>query len=113
MPLTDIRIRGLQPTEKPFKISDAGGLHVLVNPSGSKLWRYAYRFEGKQKLLALGAYPDVSLREARRARDEARGFLDGGSDPGLIRKTENRSSDVLTKVSNTSLSASLVVSSPS
>lgn len=90
MPLTDVKLRALQPSDKPFKISDASGLHVLVNPNGSKLWRYAYRFEGKQKLLALGAYPDVSLREARQARDDAREILDGGADPSLVRKAEKR-----------------------
>lgn len=75
MPLTDIKLRALQPAEKPFKISDASGLNALVNPSGSKLWRYACRFEGRQKLLALGAFPDVSLGEARQARDSARELL--------------------------------------
>jgi integrase len=90
MPLTDVKLRALQPTKKPVKVTDAGGLHVLVNPGGSKLWRYAYRFEGKQKLLALGAYPDVTLRQARQARDDARELLDSGSDPGLARKTEKR-----------------------
>lgn len=90
MSLTDLKLRTLQPAAKPFKISDAGGLHVLVNPGGSRLWRYAYRFGGKQKLLALGAYPEISLRDARQARDEARDLLDRGEDPGLARKMEKR-----------------------
>lgn len=62
MPLTDTNVRSVKAGEKPRKISDGGGLHLLVNPTGSKLWRMAYRFEGRQKLLSFGAYPAVSLR---------------------------------------------------
>ena len=57
MPLTDIEIRNAKPASKPFKLSDTGWLFLLVNPGGSKLWRIAYRFAGKEKLLSLGAYP--------------------------------------------------------
>ena len=75
MPLTDVRIRALKPAEKPVKHSDGGGLYLLVTPQGSRLWRVAYRFHGRQKTLALGAYPVVSLAEARSKLMEARKLL--------------------------------------
>ena len=71
MPLTDVRIRSLKPADKPHKYSD-GGLFLFIPPSDSKLWRMAYRFEGKSRLLSFGAYPAVSLKDARERRDEAR-----------------------------------------
>ncbi|VVT29713.1 Arm DNA-binding domain-containing protein [Hoeflea sp. EC-HK425] len=75
MPLTDTRIRGLKPGEKPIKHGDGGGLLLVVNPNGSKLWRMVYRYGGKQKQLAFGAWPDVSLAQARAHRDAARKLL--------------------------------------
>jgi integrase len=87
MPLTDTACRFAKPKEKPFKLSDAGGLHLLVNPNGSKLWRLAYRFEGKQKSLAFGRYPDVSLADARERRDSAKGQLARGFDPSVKRSS--------------------------
>lgn len=90
MPLTDAKLRALKPAAKPYKISDSEGLHVLVTTSGSVLWRFAYRFGGKQKLLALGAYPLVPLIEARAKRLEAKRLLQGGKDPGQERKMEKR-----------------------
>jgi len=86
MPLSDTQLRSLKPESKPRKLSDFEGLFLLVNPSGSRLWRFSYRFGGKQKLLALGAYPAVSLREARRAKDDARELLAKGMDPAHERK---------------------------
>ena len=86
MPLTDIAIRGLVSNDKPLKKADEKGLYLLVQPSGGKLWRFKYRFSGKEKKLALGRYPDVSLKEARRRRDEARQTLAMGIDPGEERK---------------------------
>jgi hypothetical protein len=62
--LTDTKVRGIKPKEKPFKISDGAGLYLLVQPSGSKLWRMAYRFQGRQKTAAFGIYPDVSLSKS-------------------------------------------------
>ncbi len=70
-PLTDAKLRTLKPATKPYKVSDSEGLHVLVTTTGSVLWRFAYRFEGKQKLLALGSYPFVPLAEARGRRQSA------------------------------------------
>jgi integrase len=72
------------------KRSDGGGLFLLVTPSGGKLWRLSYRFEGKQKTLALGRYPAVTLADARRARDEAKEQLAAGLDPALKKKAEKR-----------------------
>lgn len=68
------------------KLSDANGLQLWVQPNGSRLWRLAYRFQGKQKLLALGTYPETSLQAARELRDEARKLLRAGTDPSVARK---------------------------
>jgi integrase len=90
MPLTDVQCRNAKPVEKPIKISDSGGLFLLVQPTGGKLWRLAYRFAGKQKTLALGAYPVVSLKDARGQRDEAKELLARGIDPSEEKKAEKR-----------------------
>jgi len=90
MPLTDAKLRALKPAGKPIRISDGAGLFIQVGPSGSKLWRMAYRFGGKQKLLAFGAYPNISLREARRQREAAKDALEAGRDPAHDRKIEKR-----------------------
>lgn len=90
MPLTDLRIRNLKPTEKAFKVSDGGGLNLTVTPKGSKLWRLSYRFAGKQKTLAIGGYPVVTLEKAREARLAARRLLADGVDPSEAKKTEKR-----------------------
>ena len=65
MPLSDVAIRNLKSREKPFKATDSHGLYLLINPTGSRLWRFKYRFNGKEKLLALGSYPLVGLKLAR------------------------------------------------
>ena len=88
MELTDTAIRRSRPTEKPYKLADGKGLYLLVNPSGSKLWRWKYRHEGKEKLMPFGAYPDVSLADARVRHAEARRILAAGSDPMVQRKVE-------------------------
>lgn len=88
MALTDTTIRNAKPAEKPLKLFDGGGLFLLVAPTGGKLWRLKYRFDGKEKLLALGAYPDVGLKKARERRDEARSRLADGIDPAQYRKAE-------------------------
>ncbi|WP_425418179.1 tyrosine-type recombinase/integrase [Oricola indica] len=88
MPLTDTKLRGLKPTEKPTKHSDGGGLFLLVTPQGSKLWRLAYRFGGKQKTLAFGSYPIVTLAEAREKRDNAKRLLAEKIDPSQQAKLE-------------------------
>jgi integrase len=90
MPLKDVAVRNAKPTGKPRKLSDGGGLHVLIQPTGGKLWRLAYRFAGKQKTLALGVYPAVSLEEARRRRDEAKKLLARSIDPSVQRKANKQ-----------------------
>jgi len=70
--LADIQIRKIKPTDKPQKLSDGGGLFLLVIPQGGKFWRMAYRLDGKQKTLSLGEYPYVSIAEARNKREEAK-----------------------------------------
>src|SRR5580704_1486347 len=84
--LNDLRIRQSKPRDRDYKLADYNGLHLLVRPNGSKLWRLAYRFAGKQKLLALGAYPTVTLAEARDARDANRKLIANGTDPCLQRR---------------------------
>jgi hypothetical protein len=87
-PLTDASIRNAKPMEKPWKLFDGGGSYLEITPSGGKLWRFKYRFGGKEKLLALGAWPEVSLAAARRQREEVRALLAQGIDPGEVRKAE-------------------------
>lgn len=88
MALTDIKVRTAKPTDKQYKLTDGSGMHLLVHPNGSKYWRLQYRFGGKQKMLALGVYPDVSLADARSRRDEARKLLANSIDPGDKKKND-------------------------
>ncbi|MDE3071841.1 MAG: integrase arm-type DNA-binding domain-containing protein [Pseudomonadota bacterium] len=86
MPLTDTTIRTAKPADKPRRLFDGGGLYLEVSPAGGKLWRLKYRHGGKEKRLALGAYPDTGLKDARNKRDAARKLLAAGVDPGEQRK---------------------------
>lgn len=88
MALTDIKVRTAKPTDKQYKLTDGNGMHLLVHPNGSKYWRLQYRFGGKQKMLALGVYPDVSLADARARRDAARKLLANSIDPGDKKKND-------------------------
>ncbi|KGA65840.1 tyrosine-type recombinase/integrase [Yersinia pseudotuberculosis] len=88
MPLTDIKVKSAKPTEKAYKLTDGGGMYLLVKPNGSKYWRLKYRFVGKEKMLSIGVYPDVSLADARQKRDEARKALAAGGDPGEVKKAD-------------------------
>ncbi len=81
MALTDVAIRNAKPRTKPYKMGDALGLFLLVQPTGGKLWRVKYRVDGKEKKLGLGTYPEVSLAEARKRRDDAREAMAAGKDP--------------------------------
>jgi integrase len=98
MALTDTAIRTTKPGAKPFKLTDNGGLHLLIKPSGVKLWRLAYRFGGKQKTLALGAYSIVTLAEARSGRDDARKLLAKGIDPAVKRRLDKQSTAITFRV---------------
>ncbi|OGA28420.1 MAG: hypothetical protein A3I01_05585 [Betaproteobacteria bacterium RIFCSPLOWO2_02_FULL_65_24] len=86
MPLSDIVIRKAKPADKPVRLFDGGGLYLEISPTGGELWRLKYRFGGKEKRLALGIYPDVSLALAREGRDEARKLL--AQEPGLVLRVQ-------------------------
>lgn len=88
LPLTDIQVKTAKPQSKDYKLSDGGGLYILVKPTGGKLWRFKYRFGGKEKLLTFKAYPDVTLSEARKLRDNARQLVASGIDPVVTRKAQ-------------------------
>jgi integrase len=92
MGLTNTACRNARPARRPVKISDGGGLFLLVQPSGSKLWRLAYRYHGKQKSLAFGSYPAVSLKDARRKRELAKEQLAQGCDPGEVKRAQKYAS---------------------
>lgn len=78
MPLTDIKIKSAKPTDKPYKLTDGDGMFLLVHSNGGKYWRMKYRYAGKEKVLALGVYPETSLSDARDRRFNARKILAGG-----------------------------------
>jgi hypothetical protein len=86
--LNDTKIRNAEPRERDYELTDFDGLYLLVCKNGSKLWRFAYRFEGKQKQIALGHYPAVTLAEARDRRDASRKMLASGKNLNLERRLE-------------------------
>lgn len=88
MPLSDTAVRSAKSRDRAYKLTDERGLHLHVTVQGSKLWRWAYRFDGKQKLMALGQYPDASLAQAREGREAARKLLASGTDPMAQRKAD-------------------------
>lgn len=86
MPLSDAAVRNAKPGSAPYKLSDGEGLYLLVNPSGSRLWRMNYRFQGRQKTLAIGAFPAIKLAEARDRRAEAKQRIAEGVDPSTAKR---------------------------
>jgi hypothetical protein len=86
--LSESRIRTAKPAAKPYKLFDERGLFLLVTPAGGRLWRFRYRLGGVEKLLSLGAYPDVPLKRAREKRDDARKLVADGVDPSARRQAE-------------------------
>src|SRR3569832_2496609 len=86
MALTDTAIRNAKPTDKPVKLTDGGGLYLLLKPNGSRWWRLDYRYGGKRKTLSMGVYPEVGLKDARSRREEARKLLASDVDAGENRK---------------------------
>lgn len=87
-PLTDVTIRQAKPDDKTYKIPDERGLYIEISPAGGKWWRFRYRFEGKDKRISLGTYPDVSLKMARDRRDKSRTMVADGIDPSEHRKAK-------------------------
>ena len=88
MALTDTAIRNAKRREREYKITDGGGLYVLVTPAGGKLWRLKYRADGVERKLALGKYPTVGLGDARKARDAAKQSASAGVDPAATKRRE-------------------------
>jgi len=89
-PLSEVKVRNSKPQDNAYKLFDGGGLFLLVTPAGGKLWHFKYRFDRKEKKLALGTYPEISLADARQRRDEARKHVALGVDPGAIRKAQKQ-----------------------
>jgi integrase len=94
VPLTDTTIKNAKPANKPLKLFDGGGMFLLITPAGQRYWRLKYRVAGKEKLLALGVYPEVTLAAARKKRDEAREMLAAGGDPGEAKRVEKHAAKV-------------------
>lgn len=90
MKLNARQVETAKPKEKPYKLSDGGGLYLLVNPNGSRYWRLKYRVSGKEKLLSVGVYPDVTLSDARSKREDAKRILVAGGDPGQEKQAEKQ-----------------------
>ena len=88
MALTATTIKTCKPKDKAYKLTDGGGLYLLVSPSGGKWWRFDYRFQSKRKTLSMGVYPAISLKDARDRRDEAKKQLANGIDPAMVRKSQ-------------------------
>lgn len=89
-PMSEIKARNAKPRANAYKIFDGGGLYLFVTPSGGKLWHFKYRFDGKEKKLTFGSYPEISLLDARQRRDEARRQLANAIDPGAVRKAQKQ-----------------------
>jgi len=105
MALTDVAIRNAKPGEKAVKLADGGGMFLLVTPAGGKLWRLKYRIDGREKLLAIGAYPEVSLSDARKRREEARAMIAQGKDPSREKQRDKvrsriQAADTFTAIAN-------------
>ena len=97
MSLTDTRIRNAKPQETAYKLSDGGGMYLLVKPDGARYWRLDYRFAGKRRTLALGVYPTVTLSNARACREDARASLATGMDPSAVKKATTRAAKLAGK----------------
>ena len=94
MRLTDMRVRNAKPRTKPYKLSDGGGMYLLVKPDGGRYWRLDYRFAGKRCTLSLGVYPTVTLSNARASREEARRLLAENINPSAAKKAYKRSAKI-------------------
>ena len=83
MPLSEFAVSKAKPRNKPYKLTDGGGLYLLVNSNGSKLWLLKYRYLGKEKLLSYGRYPLITIAEARKLREASKKLLSDGKDPSV------------------------------
>jgi integrase len=90
MKLTATECKNAKPQDKPYKLADGGGMFLLIQPNGARYWRLKYRYAGKEKLLAFGVYPEISLSDARQKRDAARKLLDAGDDPSNVKRERKR-----------------------
>jgi integrase len=97
LPLTDVQVRNAKPKEKDFKLPDGYGLYLLVTPTNGKLWRFDYRYADKRKTLAFGAYPSLSLADARQRREDAKKLLANGVDPSEVRKAQKAATVAVTE----------------
>ncbi len=86
--LTDQKVKALKPKEKQYKVSDEKGLYLLIKPNAGKYWHLKYRFAGKEKNLAIGVYPTVSLKQTRLARDDAKRLIQSGLDPVQVKQEQ-------------------------
>lgn len=109
MSLTDIAIRNAKPRARPYKLGDSFGLFLLVQPLGSKLWRFKYRVDGREKKLSCGIYPEVSLSDARRKRDDARALLESDKDPSLEKRRSKARRRINANTTFAAISAELCV----
>ena len=105
MTLTDVAIRNAKPGEKAIKLADGAGMFLLVTPAGGKLWRLKYRIDGREKLLAIGAYPEIGLSDARKRREEARALIAQGKDPSREKQRDKvrsriQAADTFTAIAN-------------
>ncbi len=98
MELSEFKIRKAKSREKPYKLTDGGGLCLLVKPNGSKLWQQKYRFLAKERLLSHGQYPDVSLAQARLKRDQARSAIAAGTDPAVQKKLDQLAAETQARI---------------
>ena len=109
MALTELEIKKAKPETKAYKLTDGGGLFLLVHTNGGKYWRLRYRVGGKEKLLAIGVYPDVTLSEARERREQARKLLANGADPSAVKQEAKQASNKAWQVACENSFATLAV----
>lgn len=105
MALTDVGIRNAKPGDKAIKLTDGAGMFLMITPAGGKLWRLKYRIDGREKLLAIGSYPEVSLSDARKRREEARAMIAQGKDPSREKQRDKvrsriQAADTFTAIAN-------------
>jgi hypothetical protein len=105
MALTDTEIKKAKAAEKAHSLNGTGGLHLWITPAGGRLWRWAYRFDRKEKVMSLGKYPDVSLAQARERHAEARNLLATGTAPKAQRKVQKTAEKALVENSFQSVAA--------